>query len=1148
MTKNYEVLEKNPLTGALPNLGVAKVDQVHDEAAIAALRFELQSFVCEGAYQEALDRILASFLGHIGNSQPAAWVGGFYGSGKSHLVKVLSQLWRNDPLPDGATPRGLVNVPQGVSDQLRELDAAAKRAGGLWSAAGIVNIGTKDINEVFLTILLESAGLPTDLERAACVMWLEDEGLLDAVQSEIASRGLSWDTVLKSMFVSELAEAVLAAKPGWATSAAAARSLLSSEFKRAGKSVTVNDVLAWTERILVRVSGDSTRLPLVLVVLDEVQQFIGDNASAAADVQSLVEACSSAFGGQLIVVATGQSALGATPTLQKLIDRFSVEVQLSDQDVDRVVREVVLRKQPAKVAEVEAVLDSNAGEVSRHLAGARIAPGGNDAPYLSVDYPILPSRRRFIEAVLHGVDDSGRAGKLRTQLRMIHDAVQDVAEKPLGFVVPADFVFFNQAADMVTTGAMSREIYDLILGERENSDRGLLRSRVLATVFLISKLPRGGFKDPGVRPNQSHIADLMVDDLKSSGAALREQVPGVLETLCAESKLQRVDDEYQLQSKTGQEWAQAFQVRRKSIADDLGRVSQERAELLQAAMRAKVPSQHLQGASKEARKIELSFGDVAPTPTDSVAVWCRNGWDVQEAVVKGDAEAAGPESPTVFIFVPESDAQDLKDAIVDSLAAREVMEARAKPTEAEGVEALKAMTTIQTEAAKRVDALVRVVVENARVMQGGGTTVTGGALEVRISDALAKSVSRLFPKFSSADLPNWHLVLGKAIAGDADPLKPVGGSTDAKVSTVLKEVKSRISGAGTQGKTVIDGLTKAPFGWTKDALQGSIAALAAQGLVTVHIGGAAATVKDLKASNIGTSTFKLEGEAVDIQQRMAARGVLSLLKIPFTNNEEAPACLFVANAVSLVASEAGGPPPLPLPGATDLVDELAGKAGNDLLRAVAKSAPDIKEAVSRWSKLADLREPRLRSFHLAESLVKYEEPTGGEHTEQLMSIASQRRALDEVDPFTSIITTASDRLRQQLKNAHAEYSSANEAALARLALETDWQSVDDDQRVDIVNTYALVPLSEPDVSTSTSILAALAERSLSHWSDTTESVENRASKALLAAIKINTPEAHSVKLPSKTLTSPDQVNAYVENVRAVLMAEFDTHSSIVVGG
>ena len=76
------------------------------------------------------------------------------------------------------------------------------------------------------------------------------------------------------------------------------------------------------------------KLPLTLVVLDEMQQYIGDDNEKALTVQNIVEGCSARFESQVLFVATGQSALTATPTLQKLTDRFAVQVALSDKDVE----------------------------------------------------------------------------------------------------------------------------------------------------------------------------------------------------------------------------------------------------------------------------------------------------------------------------------------------------------------------------------------------------------------------------------------------------------------------------------------------------------------------------------------------------------------------------------------------------------------------------------------------------------------------------------------------------------------------------------------------------------------------------------------------------------------------------------------------
>ncbi|MEE4209272.1 MAG: hypothetical protein V2I43_08405, partial [Parvularcula sp.] len=90
--------------------------------ALAVLRYELETFVCEGQYEKGMAHILETYLKNINQAQqPAVWVSGFFGSGKSHLVKMMRALWVDTTFGDGATARGVANLPQSVADFLKEL-------------------------------------------------------------------------------------------------------------------------------------------------------------------------------------------------------------------------------------------------------------------------------------------------------------------------------------------------------------------------------------------------------------------------------------------------------------------------------------------------------------------------------------------------------------------------------------------------------------------------------------------------------------------------------------------------------------------------------------------------------------------------------------------------------------------------------------------------------------------------------------------------------------------------------------------------------------------------------------------------------------------------------------------------------------------
>jgi hypothetical protein len=78
---------------------------------LKTLRYELETFVCEKQYARGLQRILDGFLADLGKEeQKPVWVSGFFGSGKSHLVKMLRALWVDFELPDGARARGLATA------------------------------------------------------------------------------------------------------------------------------------------------------------------------------------------------------------------------------------------------------------------------------------------------------------------------------------------------------------------------------------------------------------------------------------------------------------------------------------------------------------------------------------------------------------------------------------------------------------------------------------------------------------------------------------------------------------------------------------------------------------------------------------------------------------------------------------------------------------------------------------------------------------------------------------------------------------------------------------------------------------------------------------------------------------------------------
>lgn len=579
--KIHDILLRDPADYPLINQGQARISDGSDPRARDELRGELSTFVCEGQFADGLTRILRSFLENLGRtSQKGAWVSGFYGSGKSHVLKMTANLWQDTPFDDGATARSLVpNIPEDLRALLRELETAGKRAGGLLAAAGALPSGTtENVRLTILSILLKATGLPELYPQARFCLWLDSQGWYERVQKSVVAAGKDFARELNNLYVSgPIARAVLECDPKFAASEADARQSIKAQFPPQATDITTEAFLQTAKEALRRV-GKNGRIPCTILILDEVQQYIGDSNIRATLITEVAEAVSKQLDSHVMIVGAGQSALTDVPLLHKLLDRFTIRVPLSDIEVETVTRKVLLQKKPTGVPEVRRLLDTHAGEVSRHLQGTRLAERTEDRAFIVEDYPLLPVRRRFWEHCFRQVDAAGTQSQLRSQLSIIHSAVAKVSPRGVGAVVPADELFDSLAPNLVNTGVLLRESNERII--KVGKEEGLLSRRICGLVFLIGKLKRDDGLDTGVRANKDHIADLLVDDLAADNGKLRSEVEAALKNLAAKGVLMTVGDEYRLQTREGSEWDREFRNRQTKLNNDDATIQFRRDELL----------------------------------------------------------------------------------------------------------------------------------------------------------------------------------------------------------------------------------------------------------------------------------------------------------------------------------------------------------------------------------------------------------------------------------------------------------------------------------------------------------------------------------------------------------------------------------------
>jgi len=1147
---NRDLFQRDIATARLMNNGQARIDVGSSEQEFDTLREELSHFVCEGQYADGMQRILDSFLSHLtSTNQPAAWVSGFYGSGKSHLLKMLGHLWQNTQFPDqGVVARALVPaLPPDIEAAFKELDTRGRQVGGVHAASGTLpSAGTTSVRLTILGIILRSKDLPESYAQARLCLYLKHNGFFDQVIKHVSGKGKSFTRELNDMYVSPvLREALMAVDPALGD-AAAVRDTLKREFTQPA-DISTSDLIRMAREVL---AGPKGQLPLTILVLDEVQQYIADSSERATQVVEVAEALSKQMDSRVLLVAAGQNALGAqSPQFGKLRDRFTISVELSDQDVETVTRKVLLAKKADKVEPLRKSLEALAGEIERQLSSTSIGSRSSDRALWVDDYPILPVRRRFWEEALRAVDPSGTSAMLRAQLRIIHDGLRDLASDAVGTVVPADFIFDQLQPGMVQQGVLLRELDERIRKLDDGTEDGRLSRRLSGLVFLVRKLPREGRADIGVRATADMLADLLVRDLASDGPRLRRDVPRILKKLVDDGVLLEDHGEFNLQSRESSEWEKDYRNRITRIQANDHEIAQQREALLRDGLQQAIRGVKVnQGLSKTPRQIANHFSeDPPPAGGTDVQVWVRDGWSVGDRAFADSARSAGQESPTVFVFVPKKGWDDLRLAITHAKAAQEVLNDKGVPATDAGREARSAMQTRYEHAEATRTKLVRELIDSARVLKGGGQELHNLTLEEKVRDAVEASLDRLFPQFRLADHKNWPVVIGRARNGDDSPLEPLGWTGPMTDHAVCREIL-QIIGSGKDGRTVRKALSESPYGWPQDAIDGGLIALHAGGHLLATQGGTTLGAGQLDQAKIAKAEFRTETVTLTAQDKLNLRGLFqdAGLTVKTSDDLVAKSSEFLEKLGVLTAT-AGGPAPLPEPPNTKLQGELRSLAGNERLSRILESRDALKSVVKDARERSELAGRRLPTWERLSRLLKHGEGIAALSDARAAAdaVRDQRLLLDTTDRASPLGKQAASGLRAALLDTHRTFTDSHGRHRETLEASSTWKLIGDADRQRILIEEGIDKVPSVQAASDEDLLAELDRAGLQSWKDRTDALDGRFANAATKAARLLEPKVQRVHLSSGTLKTEADVRAWLGEQEKFLLAQLQNGPIVV---
>ncbi|WP_119395059.1 BREX system P-loop protein BrxC [Salinibius halmophilus] len=1139
---NKDIYHNDPTTHLLKNQGVAKVSDSRDAESLATLEYELKTFVCDGKYQAGIEDILSQFINCFNgrDEQPGVWISGFFGSGKSHLAKMMAALWTNDSIGN-QNARTLANLPNSTLELFNQLDSIALQTPGKHHASGTIgSAGTKNVRLSVLAVLFRSLGLPEQYHLVRFCVWLKQQGLLNTIQQELGEE--QWQKALRNLYVAiDLHKVLLKHMPDLAESVPAVGKLLASQYPKITSDISDDDL----QQTFFDVLEDNGEVPLTLIVLDEVQQFIGNEVDRAHDIQHVVEKLCSApkLKSRVIFVATGQSALSSNENLQRLLGRFQLKVQLEDTDVDSVIRKVILQKKESARSAIETEIKGHLGELARHMHGTVIEHNAADEEHMVADYPLLPVRRRFWDKVLHALDATGTVSQLRTQLRIVHDACKTTAHKPLGHVLPADFIYDQLKTQLVQAQVISKDIHETISRKADGNEQEQQEARVLALVLLIGKLPTD--VDHGIAATADYLADLMIEDLAGEKNSMRRDVPELLDSLAKQGLLMSIQNaqgqlEYRLQTAESQQWYDQYINERNQLTGNPGRIENLRLDMLQQYVRRLIGNTRLtQGDSMVPRPLHACFESSLPADAkEKLYVHVLND---SEKNFLTEARRATSDQATIYLYVPNLHQSDLFDAMVEHKAAELTLESRGTPKTEAGRDAKAATQLRVSHANGRIDSITKEIFAAIQVKMAGGSEVDGDTPAEQLTSAGRKAIERLYPEFKKADDSKWGQVYNAARrAGGENAIQLLGASNESSTDNSsgnnhpVTDAVSRFMGVGKTGKEVQQHFGNAPFGWPTDAIDGALMAMLANGQLNATLNGQMTDAKTLERRDIAKATFKPEKVQLTTMQLLRIKGTLQALGVQVQPGEEASKAHSAIDMGLALARQAGGDAPLPASPVPDYLEDISMYAGNELLLEIFANADKIKTDVADWQAKAELIGQRKKDWAELQNLLPLCRDMGffAELQQEQQAIMANRSLLASPNPVTPLITKAISSLRDAIVHHQTEYQMEYDKCLAELEGDQQWQKLKPAEQTEVLQANHISAMPPLDLTSNGHVLESLDQCSLSQWRDRTASLASKFERARAEAVRRLEPRMQVVHAPRKLIKTDEELSQWLAEAEA----------------
>ncbi|WP_168953997.1 BREX system P-loop protein BrxC [Aromatoleum aromaticum] len=525
-----------------PIEGVIKAD---DEAS---LRLEIEEYVLTNEVEKRLESFLDAYNNYEGAN--GVWVSGFFGSGKSHLLKMLALLLENRQI-DGASALDLFLPKCGDNEILR---GDLKRAVAIPSKSILFNIDQKAdvisktqldaLLAVFVKVFDEMCGYYgkqghiAQFERD-----LDSRGLYEQFKSAYeTTAGRTWQKGREQALLEakNIAKAYAEATGGDEMQASGILDKYRSQYR-----VSIED---FAEQVHAYIERQSPDFRLNFFV-DEVGQYIAENVKLMTNLQTIAESLATKCRGRAWVIVTAQEDMGTVVgelgkqqgnDFSKIQARFANRMKLTSADVAEVIQKRLLTKNEEGVHLLSDIYhaQSNNFKTLFDLAdGSQTYRNYQDRDHFIHSYPFIPYQFALFQSAIQNLSQhSAFEGKHssvgeRSMLGVFQQVAIQIGDHEIGQLATFDLMF-----EGIRT-ALKSNIQRAII-QSENHLDGPFAIRLLKTLFLVKYVKE-------FKPTLRNLCVLMLDGFSQDLPALRKRVEEALSLLEQQTYVQRNGELYE---------------------------------------------------------------------------------------------------------------------------------------------------------------------------------------------------------------------------------------------------------------------------------------------------------------------------------------------------------------------------------------------------------------------------------------------------------------------------------------------------------------------------------------------------------------------------------------------------------------------------